>query len=200
VPLVVQRGSAVELHACFARASEEQQSPTEVGELSDAIVGFHAQQAAEKASKAALAATGRDFPFTHNIALLMQLCKDAGIELPAALDKLDLLTPYGVAGRYGARSPGTVDRATALDLAAKAVAWAQAVVEEPPSAGSSDADLDPAGVRNAGSTPVAPAFYTSPFFDGSLVKRSANAGVGRTATIFCPSTQTGSRPSWRGQA
>jgi HEPN domain-containing protein len=72
--------------------------------VSDAIVGFHAQQTAEKASKAVLAAAGRSFPYTHNIAVLMQLCEDAGIELPAALDELDLLTPYGVAGGYGARS------------------------------------------------------------------------------------------------
>jgi HEPN domain-containing protein len=98
--------------------------------VSDAIVGFHAQQAAEKALKAALAATGQDFPFTHNIALLMQLCQDAGAALPAALEQLDLLTPYGVAARYGARSPGTVDRLVARDLAARAVAWARAVVEE----------------------------------------------------------------------
>ena len=68
--------------------------------------------------------------------------EDAAIELQAALDQLDLLTPFGVVGRYGARSPGTVDRVTALDLAAKAVAWARAVVEVPPSTGSSDTDLD----------------------------------------------------------
>ena len=37
----------------------------DVPAVSDAIVGFHAQQAAEKALKAALAATGQDFPFTH---------------------------------------------------------------------------------------------------------------------------------------
>jgi HEPN domain-containing protein len=114
--------------------------------VSDAIVGFHAQQATEKALKAALAALRRDFPFTHNIAMLMQSCEDAGIELPSTLNQVDLLTPYGVAARYGARSPGTVDRATALDLATKAVDWARAVVEEPPSAGSSDTDLDSAGV------------------------------------------------------
>jgi HEPN domain-containing protein len=64
----------------------------DVPSVSDAIVGFHAQQAAEKALKAALAASGRSFPFTHNIALLMQLCEDADIELQADLDQLDLLT------------------------------------------------------------------------------------------------------------
>ncbi len=72
----------------------------DVPAVSGAIVGFHAQQTAEKALKASLAAAGQDFPFTHNIALLMQLCEDAGIKLPTALDTLDLLTPYGVAGRY----------------------------------------------------------------------------------------------------
>jgi len=97
--------------------------------VTEAIVGFHAQQAAEKALRAALAATGRDFPFTHNIAVLMQLCEDAGIGLPPALDHIDVLTPFGVAARYGTRSPGAVDRATALDLAMSAVAWARAAVE-----------------------------------------------------------------------
>jgi hypothetical protein len=61
----------------------------------------------------------------------MQLCEDAGIDLPTALGDLDLLTPYGVAGRYGARSPGTVDRPVAVDLAAQALTWARAVVEDP---------------------------------------------------------------------
>jgi HEPN domain-containing protein len=105
------------------------QALVDVSSVTDAIVGFHAQQAAEKALKAALAAAGQDFPFTHNIAVLMQLCEDAGIGLPPALDNVDLLTPFGVAARYGTRSPGAVDRATALDLAASAVAWARAVVE-----------------------------------------------------------------------
>jgi len=96
--------------------------------VSDAIVGFHAQQAAEKALKAALAAAGQDFPFTHNIATLTQLCEDAGLALPASLATLYLLSPYSVAGRYGTRSPGTVSRATALELADGAVAWARTVV------------------------------------------------------------------------
>jgi hypothetical protein len=41
----------------------------DVPAVSDVIVGFHAQQATVKAP---LAAAGRDFPFTHNITLLMQ--------------------------------------------------------------------------------------------------------------------------------
>ena len=97
--------------------------------VSDAIVGFHAQQAVEKALKAVLSGRGAIFPFTHNIALLMQLCEDAGVVAPPSLADADLLTPYGVALRYGARSPGTVDRSTALGLAARAVAWASGTTE-----------------------------------------------------------------------
>jgi HEPN domain-containing protein len=85
--------------------------------VTDAIVGFHAQQAAEKALKAVLAARSQDFPRTHNLSLLLQLCDDAGWSLPARLEQLDLLTPYGVAARYGMRMPGAVDRGTATQLA-----------------------------------------------------------------------------------
>jgi len=105
------------------------QALVDVPSVTEAIVGFHAQQAAEKALKAALAAAGRDFPFTHNITVLMQLCEDAGIALPPTLDHIDVLTPFGVAVRYGTRSPGAVDRVAALELAVSAVAWARAVVE-----------------------------------------------------------------------
>jgi len=35
--------------------------------VTDAIVGFHCQQAVEKALKAVLAASGADFPFAHDV-------------------------------------------------------------------------------------------------------------------------------------
>jgi HEPN domain-containing protein len=48
------------------------------------IVGFHCQQAVEKALKAVLAVRGLEFPYTHNLGLLIQFCEDAGAALPAA--------------------------------------------------------------------------------------------------------------------
>lgn len=60
--------------------------------VSDAPVGFHAQQAVEKALKSAIAGRDSDFPFTHDIGLLMQLCQDAGLELPGDLAEADRLT------------------------------------------------------------------------------------------------------------
>ena len=53
--------------------------------VSDSPVGFHAQQAVEKPLKAVIVSRGLEFPFTHDIGLLMQLCEDAGFELPAML-------------------------------------------------------------------------------------------------------------------
>jgi HEPN domain-containing protein len=94
--------------------------------VSDAPVGFHAQQAVEKAFKAAIASRDQDFPFTHDIGLLMQLCQDAGLELPADLADADRLTPYAAAVRYGLGDPGAVATADALRWAALAIEWADA--------------------------------------------------------------------------
>lgn len=94
--------------------------------VSDASVGFHAQQAVEKALKAAIASRDQDFPFTHDIGLLMQLCQDAGLELPADLAETDRLTPYAAAIRYGLGDPGAVATQDALRWAALAIEWADA--------------------------------------------------------------------------
>ncbi len=41
--------------------------------IADEILGFHAQQAAEKMLKAVLACQGIEFPFTHRLADLIDL-------------------------------------------------------------------------------------------------------------------------------
>jgi HEPN domain-containing protein len=92
--------------------------------VSDAPVGFHAQQAVEKALKAAIASRDQDFPFTHDIGLLMQLCQDAGLELPPGLADADRLSPYAAAIRYGLGDPRAVPTSDALRWAALAVEWA----------------------------------------------------------------------------
>jgi HEPN domain-containing protein len=94
--------------------------------VSDAPVGFHAQQAVEKALKAAVASRDQEFPFTHDLGLLMQLCQDAGLELPADLAEADRLTPYAAAVRYGLGNPGAVATRDALSWASLAIEWADA--------------------------------------------------------------------------
>jgi HEPN domain-containing protein len=93
--------------------------------VSDAPVGFHAQQAVEKALKAAIASREQEFPFTHDLGLLMQLCQDTGLNLPADLVEADHLTPYAAAVRYGLGDPAAVATQDALRWPALAIEWVE---------------------------------------------------------------------------
>jgi hypothetical protein len=66
-------------------------------DIADSVVGFHAQQAAEKALKAVLAASGDDFPWTHDLRHLMDRLQTAGTPLPASLREVRVLIPWAVA-------------------------------------------------------------------------------------------------------
>ena len=66
----------------------------------EAMVGFHAQQAAEKLLKAALFLAGTAPPRTHNLAELADLAAASGLKLPAGCEALRWLTPYAVLYRY----------------------------------------------------------------------------------------------------
>jgi HEPN domain-containing protein len=83
------------------------------------LIAYHAQQCAEKYLKAYLVYHDIDFPYTHDIQKLLNLCgsyiwiekiKDAGG-----------LTPYAISARYpGMNEPVTEDEAhNAVDLASK---------------------------------------------------------------------------------
>jgi HEPN domain-containing protein len=105
--------------------------------VADAIVGFHAQQAVEKAIKAVLAARSIEFPFTHELRRLRELCTKSGIELPSTLDGMEALTPFAMAERYGSEAPIGLDRDQALKWAASAIDWAQQQIEPKERAGDS---------------------------------------------------------------
>ena len=68
--------------------------------IDDETLGFHAQQAAEKALKPLLALAGCDYPRSHNIGLLLDLFTGQGIALPANTDALAALIPFGTVFRY----------------------------------------------------------------------------------------------------
>ncbi len=69
-------------------------------DIADEILGFHAQQAAEKMLKAVLAYQAIDFPFTHRLADLMDVSKEYGICLPDRFEDVRFLTPFAVEFRY----------------------------------------------------------------------------------------------------
>jgi HEPN domain-containing protein len=69
-------------------------------QVSDEIIGFHCQQAAEKILKALLSDAGVRFRKTHEIGALMALLAQAGHSLPDQFENLDVLTPFGAIYRY----------------------------------------------------------------------------------------------------
>jgi HEPN domain-containing protein len=69
-------------------------------DITDEILGFHAQQAAEKMLKAALAYHGIEFPLTHRLTDLIDLSKEHNIALPDRVEDVRFLTPFAVEFRY----------------------------------------------------------------------------------------------------
>jgi HEPN domain-containing protein len=67
--------------------------------FNDEILGFHAQQAAEKCLKAWIAVRGRSYPRTHDLLALIEVLKTAG-ENTTSLDSLVDLSPFAVQYRY----------------------------------------------------------------------------------------------------
>lgn len=86
------------------------------GDLSD-VVAFHAQQVAEKALKAFLVWHQIEFPKTHDIERLLELCASVEPEVAAALASAAELTPYGVEYRYPGEYPPVSKEAAELSLA-----------------------------------------------------------------------------------
>jgi HEPN domain-containing protein len=76
----------------------------------EAMVGFHAQQAAEKLLKAALFLAGAAPPRTHNLTQLMELAMVSGLQIPAECETLRWLTPYAVLYRYEGEAEADEER------------------------------------------------------------------------------------------
>jgi HEPN domain-containing protein len=94
-------------------------------EISDAIVGFHAQQAVEKALKAVLSVQGVPYEFRHDIAYLCELLVDDGVALPEDVAQSDVLTPWAAEFPYEDPPSGEpLNRGEAVRLASAVVDWA----------------------------------------------------------------------------
>jgi HEPN domain-containing protein len=78
---------------------------------------FHAQQCAEKYMKALLISKGADFPKTHDLLLLNNLCSANGIFLEIEQKHLNTLTDYAVRTRYPGDDPTAEDAKEAIELA-----------------------------------------------------------------------------------
>lgn len=112
----------------WARADLAVACMVEDDRIASEILVFHAQQAAEKAIKALLIQRQSEFPHTHVIGLLLNLCQAVGYEDIEDLTEAATLTRYAVATRYpGAEAMVSRQEAEeAAALAAKVLNWVEA--------------------------------------------------------------------------
>jgi len=99
-------------------------------EMDDRPVGFHAQQAVEKAVKVALMLRGVDFPKTHDLEYLIVLAEKHSIAMEPELESASWLTPWAAEFRYDDAPIETLDRKRAIAVASTAVAWCQELIAE----------------------------------------------------------------------
>ncbi|MGQ3684217.1 MAG: HEPN domain-containing protein [Candidatus Loosdrechtia sp.] len=67
------------------------------------LIAYHAQQCVEKYLKAYLVFRNIDFPYTHNISHLLEICPDLAMQAND-LQEAKVLTPYAITARYPRKS------------------------------------------------------------------------------------------------
>ena len=96
-------------------------------EITDDIVGFHAQQAVEKWLKAVIASRHEDFEYTHDLHRLVMLATFGSGELPVDVDAVIALTQYAVPLRYeDLLDAEPLDRDATVSLVEDVGRWAAA--------------------------------------------------------------------------
>jgi HEPN domain-containing protein len=99
-------------------------------DIADSVLGFHAQQAIEKALKAVLSVRDRRYPWTHDLRYLIELLDAAGSPLPLELSDARRLTPWAAEFRYGETIDERIDRARTVRIVDAVMRWAESQVEE----------------------------------------------------------------------
>jgi HEPN domain-containing protein len=94
----------------------------------DHVIGFHFQQAIEKAMKSMLARQAIEIPRTHDLGYLIQALADLETEMPETVSSSDWLTPWGVLFRYDDDPTVSLDRDRGLEAATAAIGLAEGFV------------------------------------------------------------------------
>jgi HEPN domain-containing protein len=100
----------------------------DAGDISDSIIGFHAQQSAEKALKAVLTSQETEYPWTHDLRFLIELLEEHGVRVSEAIKGAPALTPWATEYRYGEAPDATLDRTEVARLVAAILDWARETV------------------------------------------------------------------------
>jgi HEPN domain-containing protein len=96
--------------------------------IADAVIGFHAQQAVEKALKAAIVVSGGELRRTHDLRFLIEQAEDQGVSIPDDVQAAAWLTPWAVELRYDELLEEQLDRHRAARTATAAVDMADRLV------------------------------------------------------------------------
>ena len=93
---------------------------------------FEAQQAAEKAIKATLIVHQIEFPYVHDLTLLLSMLEENGVAIPNIVRGAGRLNRYAVATRYpGVASPvGLQEYLDSVGTAEAVVEWAAEQVRD----------------------------------------------------------------------
>jgi len=103
----------------------------EDSQISNAVIGFHLQQASEKLLKGALAHFKIQYPYVHDLSKLNKLLHENGHTLPSAIEDLLKLTPFATTIRYDDIDP-PLDRAKYRQLVSSLRAWIEAETNKAP--------------------------------------------------------------------
>lgn len=95
-----------------------------------AALGFHAQQAVEKALKVVAALHGIEVRRTHDLVALGQLIIERGEVLPLDMDDLRLLNPFAVEFRYDDDLVPTITRTELQGLLMTVLSWATQIIKQ----------------------------------------------------------------------
>lgn len=88
---------------------------------------FQAQQAAEKAIKAVLIRRNVEFPYIHDLGVLLTILEEGGEEIPEAVWQAERLTHFAVATRHPGAEPRVTEKQhqEALEIAKAVIRWAE---------------------------------------------------------------------------
>jgi HEPN domain-containing protein len=102
--------------------------------IREEIVGFHAQQAAEKLLKALLMARNISYRRTHDLRELIDLIMDHGIKFPELLMEIRTLSPFAVEFRYDyipMEEELPFNRQKALEMVKQLRKWVEVEMQKP---------------------------------------------------------------------
>ncbi|MDQ3093125.1 MAG: HEPN domain-containing protein [Actinomycetota bacterium] len=114
------------------KAAGDEQALTKFrhSDLPDDIVGFHAQQAVEKQLKSLCAWRRLEYPYTHDIAALIEVLEDDGIDVPSDVRTGAELTPWAVQFRYEPVRDAALDRDRAIEIVTHVRDWCYSMRDE----------------------------------------------------------------------